>query len=308
MWTASIRPKLGVLGVVVAAAAVTAATANAQTVDTVRQKETCICTPGAPGAPGAPRVIAPGAMGFRFFGRRAQLGVLLGDDVQVNGHSGVRVQEVVEGGPAQRAGLRAGDVITALDGTALGDDPAEAVMDHMDDVEPGDTVAVSYQRDGRSSEARVVAERAALAGMVAPGAPGAPGIERLRIAPAPPGQPGGVWELRSNGLEAPRALRLLAEHRGGLDLVDMNAGLGAYFGTSDGVLVTAVRDDVLGLKAGDVILSIGGREVMDADHAREIIASYRPDETIKFDIVRNKKHITVSGKRATPGTWTPSGK
>ncbi len=68
--------------------------------------------------------------------------------------SGARIAELrASDTPAAKAGLRAGDVITALDGHAIAspDELQSAVSDHR----PGDTVTVTYERDGTSHTARV---------------------------------------------------------------------------------------------------------------------------------------------------------
>jgi putative serine protease PepD len=59
-----------------------------------------------------------------------------------------RVAGVRSGTPAERAGIRAGDVVTTFDGTQIStsDDLARAINAHK----PGDTVSVTYLRDGKS--------------------------------------------------------------------------------------------------------------------------------------------------------------
>ncbi len=84
----------------------------------------------------------------------------------------------------------------------------------------------------------------------------------------------------------------------GLHLADMNDGLAAYFGTSEGVLVTEVSETAsLGLLAGDVILSIGDRDVEDPQDVRRILGSYDTDETVSFRVRRDNREIQVSGTR-----------
>jgi S1-C subfamily serine protease len=66
---------------------------------------------------------------------------------------GVVVEEVVEGSPADRAGLEAGDVILSVGGTAV-DDPQElraAIAGH----EPGDRVQLRFRRGGDTRTAEV---------------------------------------------------------------------------------------------------------------------------------------------------------
>ena len=50
------------------------------------------------------------------------------------------------GGPAQRAGLRAGDVVVSVDGREVSE-PGD-VSDALDGNEPGDSVEVEVERDG----------------------------------------------------------------------------------------------------------------------------------------------------------------
>jgi S1-C subfamily serine protease len=54
-------------------------------------------------------------------------------------------------------------------------------------------------------------------------------------------------------------------------------------------------DDSLGLESGDVILSIGGREVRSPEHAMRILRSYEPDENLTVQIVRHRRSQTLMG-------------
>jgi putative serine protease PepD len=60
--------------------------------------------------------------------------------------AGVEVQEVAPGGPAQRAGLRAGDVVASVDGQAVSE--PDDITDALDGKEPGDSVDVEVERNG----------------------------------------------------------------------------------------------------------------------------------------------------------------
>lgn len=66
---------------------------------------------------------------------------------------GVRLSSVDAGGPAAAAGLRTGDVVTAVGGVTVGDGTALIVQVRRH--RPGETVAVDYRRDGSAGQALV---------------------------------------------------------------------------------------------------------------------------------------------------------
>jgi hypothetical protein len=83
----------------------------------------------------------------------------------------------------------------------------------------------------------------------------------------------------------------------GLQLVELNPGLGEYFGAESGVLVVEVdRSSGLGLEAGDVVLQIGDRSVDSPDCFRRIVSSYGDEEDITFRIRRDGADTTVTGR------------
>jgi len=82
-------------------------------------------------------------------------GVFLGVSAQAatGNQQGAQVENVASGSPAAGAGLQAGDVITAVDGTAVSNpaDLAQQVRSHQ----PGDQVTITYSRGGNSTDAQV---------------------------------------------------------------------------------------------------------------------------------------------------------
>ncbi len=67
--------------------------------------------------------------------------------------TGVLVQEVQPGGPADKAGLKAGDIITAIDGRSIKD--GDDLVNEIASRRPGSTVRLGYVRDGKTMDTTV---------------------------------------------------------------------------------------------------------------------------------------------------------
>lgn len=133
----------------------------------------------------------------------------------------------------------------------------------------------------------LMADRAALA----EGLPAAP-VEEVReirrVLIAGPGDSAGAErEMQVRMIGSPPGLAFSGAG-GELRLAAMNADLGRYFGTEEGVLLleTPETGTQPGLLAGDVIVEIGGRRPETPDHALRIIHSYQPGERIELKVVR----------------------
>jgi serine protease DegQ len=95
----------------------------------------------------------------------------------------------------------------------------------------------------------------------------------------------------------------------GIEAQDITPELAESFklNKAQGSLIAGVlRDspaDVAGLKAGDVLLAINNKEVVDSSGMLNIIAALKPDDKAELKIARAAKEITVSvavGKRPKP--------
>jgi membrane-associated protease RseP (regulator of RpoE activity) len=186
------------------------------------------------------------------------------------GGQGARVREVSPGGPAAEAGIRAGDLITAVNGTEVkGENPARQVMRLMHPVKPDGKVSVRVLRDGSPRDFTVVA-RAAPAYFFADFPHFAPEV------------------FTGHGpllLEGPVM---------DMELATLTPQLARYFGSDKGVLVVrAPPDGVLKLEDGDVILAIDGRRPESGSHATRILASYQPGEKVTLRVLRMHKTLDV---------------
>lgn len=228
---------------------------------------------------------------FSYSDKRGRIGVIVDTRADAAGDKiGARIEGITPGGPAEKAGIKAGDVVTRFKGTALGgaqseDDersgPGLKLIDLARALEPGDTVQIEYRRGNDNRKATLVAEDLGMGSRFEmPGMGDMMGeFPKMQIGP------GNDFEFA------------FGSPWGGIELVKLNPDLGDYFGTREGVLVvSAPEDSSLALKGGDVIVSIGGRKPTSPMQAMRILRSYDPGESVTLDVLRKQRHVNVTWK------------
>jgi C-terminal processing protease CtpA/Prc len=214
--------------------------------------------------------------------RRAVLGVQIDT---ASDKTGARVLHVSPGGPAEEAGLRDGDIIVSVDGKPIAgrDNAGRVLVDQMHGVKPDQKVKVRVLRAGKNKDFVVVAR---------------PMMFENRLVMRGPQMVGETVDLRGPMGPFPmvREFRgFIPREFGGMELASLTPKLGAYFGTSEGVLVVqAPENDVLKLEDGDVIQSIDGRKIDDGAHAMRILRSYRSGEKLNLTVFRQRKPMTLA--------------
>jgi predicted metalloprotease with PDZ domain len=252
-----------------------------------------------------------------FTARRARLGVVVNPVAVKTDTIGALIQSVTPNGPADKAGIRAGDIIVRLNGQSLVEGnirtdrgrsaPSVALTLIAATINAGDSVVVQYQRGKERRNTTLVAgDEPGWAFKIPDGTPfgeGPPDELRLLeegVSPDvrmrtytgtfPRGQ--ATFEMRT---PMPRVF-MLGSPLADLELAPLNPELGRYFGTGDGVLVINVpADSRLGLKPGDVVFSVDGRKVRVPGQLFRVLQSYEPGEEFKLEIIRMKKRETVTG-------------
>lgn len=257
--------------------------------------------------------------------RRARLGVSLDLRPQEGDSLGARIQSVTPNGPAARAGLRSGDMITSVNRIAVTRPIASMsrevsssgirLLELMSDFKPGDTLAIEFLRGTQRRNASVICgEEPAMTWRGPDGSFGysfgpddpaaAEALRRYTVQfEANPEAVEGMYRLDSMRVRAPMRIPAPIYTMGtplaNLELAPMNPGLGKYFGTEEGVLVVNLAPDSrLGLKPGDVVLSVDGRTLMGPAHLVRVLRSYGEGESFKIRIVRMKKREVVTGQVA----------
>jgi len=256
-----------------------------------------VAAQGTPRPAPAPRARARAPFSvFTFSGNRGRIGVIVNTAANADSDKvGARIEGVTPGGPAAKAGLKVGDIITKFNGTSLGgvraeeeeeSGPGAKLVELAHELDPGDTVQVEYRRGSDSKKATLVAEEVSYS-------------NEFRMSPPPTPElafPPGHMMIEP-GIGAGSFGFCFGEGWCELNLVRLNADLGDYFGTSEGLLVVkAPADSSLPLKSGDVILSIGGRKPTTAEHAMRILRSYDAAETVSIEIMRKQKRMTLAWK------------
>jgi len=222
---------------------------------------------------------------------RPRLGVTIGGDIE-GAVEGVSIIGVTPGSAADDAGLRSGDLITSINGESLSassaDEATESLLDFMSGVEQGDTLELGYLRDGKSGEVEVEPmpiETHVFAFAGDGRGFGVPGAPEVQVIPGVPGVMGSSRQMVFNWS---------SDGWGDMELVELNEGLGKYFGTDDGLLVVSAPESMsLQLQDGDVIQKIDGREPTSVRHALRILGSYQAGESLKLEIMRDKKQRTL---------------
>jgi S1-C subfamily serine protease len=236
--------------------------------------------------------------------RRARLGIKINLRARDTDSIGAYVEAVTPNGPAAKAGIRSGDIITKVDGkSVLAGGRAEGgareslpglrLIELAAKLAPNDTIPVEFRRGkDRKTVSVVTADEPDL--LLRGGEPGGRSFafryrpegrrmtspleddleERLGVAPFLPGS-------------------LLSD----LELAPLNPDLGRYFGATEGVLVISVpKDSSLNLKGGDVVLAVDGRKPASPSHLLRILRSYERGESFKIEVLRNGKKETVTGQ------------
>ena len=250
-----------------------------------------------------------------FTSRRARLGVVVNPVAAQTDSIGALIQSVTPNGPADRAGIRSGDIIIRINGQSLveGDVrvgkgqsvPGVALSLIAAGINAGDSVVVQYQRGkDRRITTLVAGDEPAWSFNGPDGTPftdlpsddlrafgeGFDPDIRMRVESGPAGTK--TYTMRT---PMPRMF-MLGSPLADLELAPLNPALGRYFGAGDGVLVINLPPDTrLGLKPGDVVLAVDGRKVRLPSQLFRVLQSYEPGEEFKLEIMRMKKRETVTG-------------
>ena len=244
-------------------------------------------------------------------GRGAQLGVMVSDVDAKSATSGVKIDEVNADSPAEKAGIKAGDIVVDYDGEKVRS--ARQFTRLVQETPDGRNVAIGIMRDGKKQTVNAAPEAGRMTWNFGPEVDRAlreaeRGARGFRFeVPAPnfdfryddrernPGEPR-RFEYRLPEAFGFRIPGSAARGRLGVTVQSLTDDLQEYFGaTSGGALVSSVSTDSAaaraGIKAGDVIVSINGKTVVNADDLIDELEDIEGEATIV--VIRDKKEMTL---------------
>jgi serine protease Do len=177
----------------------------------------------------------------------------------LDGTQGSLVADVTAGGPADKAGIQRGDVITAFDGHPVTD--SQGLRQLVAQASPGAKVEVTLLRDGHERRLNVeLGER--------------PASEEEGSQAGPGKEPGSVGKL-------------------GLEVQPLSPGIARQLGLeqgASGVVVTAVDGgspaDEAGLRSGDLIVEVDRRAVTSPAELERALARHGSGDSVALLVRR----------------------
>ncbi len=188
----------------------------------------------------------------------------MAESLSVPGKKGALVADVTKDGPAEKAGIKSGDVIVSFDGRDVGDEHELPQM--VAATKPGKKVTIVVIRDGK--EVRIPVTIAEMEGEKASG--------------------------RAGGSDLSKGL--------GLAVQDITPEIGQQFEIENrkGVVVTGVEGgspaDDAGFQEGDIVRSVNRQAVKNVQEFGSVLKKLKDEKTVLFLVERGDARIFLAVK------------
>ena len=237
---------------------------------------------------------------------------------------GTKVRSVEEGSPAEKAGIKDGDVIVRFDGEAVRS--ASQLARLVGETPAGRSVAIEVTRGGATQKLTATLAEGSRRVRVFSG-DGLPGMHQFNFempewdveAPEPPEPPSPPHApMPPHAPKAPRApmphawswnsddghdmvFRMLGggPRKLGIEYMEVGEQLAGYFklGGKTGVLVSSVDAEgpagKAGMKAGDIVLKIGTKAIQEGDDLRDAVAAAEGGTEVTVSVQRDGRPLDL---------------
>jgi serine protease Do len=189
---------------------------------------------------------------------------------------GVEISRVEENSPAEKAGVKPGDVVLEYNGQRV--EGMEQFGRMVRETPPGREVKLTISRDGKTQT---------LTAMLS--------TRKVRFqANFPP-------DFVMPEFRMPDIPQIYTATRSailGVEAETLGSQLAVYFGVKDGVLVRSVLDNTpaqkAGIKAGDVITKVDGMGVTAPSELSSAVRTANAKKTYAIELMRDRKPVTVN--------------
>lgn len=204
---------------------------------------------------------------------------------------GVEISRVEENSPAEKAGVKPGDVVLEYNGQRV--EGMEQFGRMVRETPPGREVKLTVSRNG------AVQTLTAVLG--------------LRKFPFSGSFPPGFEMPEFHMPDIPQIFTTIRSPMLGVEAESLGAQLAVYFGVKEGVLVRSVLDNTpaqkAGIKAGDVITKVDGMAVSAPSELSNAVRAANAKKTYAIELVRDHKLVTVSvNVEDRSERWIPRGR
>ena len=200
---------------------------------------------------------------------------------------GVEIRKVETDSPAEKAGLKEGDVVLEYNGQPV--EGTESFIRMVRETPVGRSARLLISRGGASQTLTAAIGRRK-------------GAEARTFSFSMPSPP-------DIHIDLPRPLQLLRSPRMGVETEPVSGQLADYFGAKEGVLVRSVEKDSpadkAGMKAGDVIVKVDEEKIIRTGDISNALRHSADKKTIPVQVVRNRKEMTVNLEMPERPTSTP---
>lgn len=206
-----------------------------------------------------------------------------------NEERGVEVIRVLEGSPAEKSGLKPGDILLNYNGEPiLG---SQQLGRLVWETPQNRHVKLQYWRAGKLQLATVVVEA-----QDKPEMDLGSGYKQLRDQ-----LPGMDF---STPADIPSPLLIWKNRSLGIDCEPLDSQLAGYFGVQHGVLVRFVEKgsaaEKAGIRSGDVLTALGDRALTNPRDVSQCIRSQIGNKQVQISLVRDHKSLVVRANLAIP--------